>query len=42
VGLGAVLEDYGKSHPPLGIDPRTLQPVPTGWAIPTAQIRVGG
>jgi hypothetical protein len=27
VGLGAGLDGYGKSHPPLGFDPQTIQPV---------------
>jgi hypothetical protein len=27
VGTAASLDEYGKSHPPLRFDPRTVQPV---------------
>ena len=39
VGLGAGLDGYGKSRPPPGFDPRTVQPVAsryTDWAIEAA------
>jgi hypothetical protein len=41
VGLSAGLDGFGKSHPPLGFDPRTVQPLASRYtdrAVPVHKL----